>query len=183
MDPYQPSTLTGPPSGASPNASPMRRIRGLSRGSRALVWWNWLENERISRTEVAPLSLTAFGVTARAAFPVTPRGLSFIADQARGDALNFKIEIVALLRVRRSAEGGGLVRPQIPIGEWAFVVTDWAEMPFSIPRSVWFASVVSPIAGSSFVSVDIEMTRDAAAGLAQSFARLQDAERAYAVGG
>lgn len=61
--------------------------------------------ERISSTELGPLRISPDGHTVAASFPVSPRALTFVGDRATGDVLSFKIEIAALLRVLRTAEG------------------------------------------------------------------------------
>ena len=141
------------------------------------------EGERVSSTELGPIRISPYEYTAAASFPVSPRALTFIGDRARGDVLSFKLEIVGLLRVLRTSESTGIVRPQVPVGEWTFLVTDQKELMFSVPRGVWFSSVVSPISDSSFVTVEIEVPKGTDTGpLTASFARLRDAERAYANG-
>jgi len=102
------------------------------------------EGERVSSTELGPIRISPYEYTVAASFPVTPRALTFIGDRATGDLLSFKLEIVGLLRVLRTSESTGIVRPQVPVGEWTFLVTDQKELMFSVPRGVWFSSVVSP---------------------------------------
>ena len=141
------------------------------------------EGERVASTELGPIHITPYAYTVPAAFQISPRALTFIGDRASGEVLSFKIEIVGLLRVRRTSEGTGIVRPQVPVGEWTFLVIDQRELAFSVPRGVWFSSVVSPISDSSFVSVEIEVPKGTdTAPFAASLARLRDAERAYANG-
>lgn len=141
------------------------------------------EGERLSRAELGPVHVTPYAFTVPAAFPISPRALSFLADRATGDVLSFKIEISGLLRIRLNKEGTGLVRPQVPVGEWTFVVTDPRDLAFSVPRGVWFTSVLSPISDSSYVAVEIEVPKGTDTGpFAASLERLRDAERAYASG-
>jgi len=141
------------------------------------------DGERVSGAELGPIRISPYAYTVAAAFPVSPRALTFIGDRATGEVLSFKMDIAGLLRVRRTSEGTGLIRPQVPVGEWTFLITDQKELSFSVPRSVWFSSILSPISDSSFVTVEIEVPKGTdTAPFAASLARLGDAERAYANG-
>jgi hypothetical protein len=141
------------------------------------------EGERVSSTELGPIRIAPHGSTVVASFPISPRVLTFVGDRATGDMISFRIEIAGLLRVLRTAEGTGIVMPQVLAGEWTFLITDQKELMFSVPRGVWFSSVVSAVSDSSFVTVEIEVPKGTDTGpFAASFARLRDAERAYTNG-
>lgn len=141
------------------------------------------DRERLAQAEVPPARIASFGTTIRALFPFGQRALAFVSERAGHDDLSFKLEISALLRVRRTAEGTSLIRPQFAVGEWGFVTTNPAELSFSVPRGVWFSSVVSPIGDARFVSVEIEIPKGAdPSPLSAAFDRLRDAERCYAIG-
>jgi hypothetical protein len=138
-------------------------------------------NERLSRTELTPTEIHSRSTTAVLEFPISARALSFVADHARDGDVSLKLELSGLLRIRRLSEADGLIRSDVPVGEWAFAFINPVDFTFTVARSDWYSKVVAPITDKRYVAVEIEVDGDQSR-LRESFRRVAEAEAAYATG-
>jgi len=141
-------------------------------------------NELVASGELGPARVSSYPFNIPVSLPLNPRSLSFIDDNARGDDLFLKLELTGLLRVKQEEPRGPRPsQPEIPYGEWGFVVVGPADLSFRVARSDWYSKVVAVVGAASYTSIDLVLPKLVpGSGITAALDRLREAEQAYVAG-